>query len=328
MNQGYPWLRRRYGIGNLKVSQLRTIQLNMVVETGPSVMPIHLINPATNFAFSGKQKRNRDDRAKSEPMLTGPSESGMEFRDLLSDTAFLGRPRKKRDFQQPFDALRRVTEVFAAHPEDVLQELVDIAMTCCSADSAGISLEEPDPEGQSTFRWVAVAGSFSRYIGGRTPRFYSPCGTCLDSKRPHLYRVTKPYYDFLGVAAEPITDGILIPWETNEIRGTIWAVSHTSEEAFDRLDYELLKSLSGYAAIIIRQQQSNERARQAATAEASAHRANTLAHQINNPLQSLTNTMFLASQEGPDRERYMQVALSELSALSEQVRGLLALRYR
>jgi hypothetical protein len=260
-------------------------------------------------------------------MLNATSETGMELRDLLSDRAFLSRTGKKRDFQQPFDALRRVTEVFATHPEDVLQELVDVAMTCCVADSAGISLEEPDGEGKPTFRWVAIAGSFSPYLEGRTPRFFSPCGTCLDSRRPHLYRVTKPYYDFLGVSAKPITDGMLLPWEADEIRGTIWAVSHTSEEAFDRLDYELLKSLSDYVAVIIRQQRLDEKARQTAKAEASAERAHKMAHQINNPLQSLTNTMYLASQGGPDAESYMQLALAELTSLSERVRKLLALRY-
>lgn len=259
--------------------------------------------------------------------MRATSETGMEFRDLLSDHAFLSRTGKKRDFQQPFDALRRVTEVFAAHPEKVLQELVNVAMTCCGADSAGISLEEPDEEGKPTFRWVAIAGSFSPYVEGRTPRFFSPCGTCLDSGRPHLYRVTKPYYDFLGVTAKPITDGMLIPWEADEIRGTIWVVSHTSDEAFERPDYELLKSLSDYVAVVIRQQKLDENARQAARAEASEKRAHKMAHQINNPLQSLTNTMFLASQGGPDSENYMQLALSELNSLSERVRRLLALRY-
>jgi GAF domain-containing protein len=259
--------------------------------------------------------------------VNATSENGMELRDLLSDRAFLSRAGKKRDFQQPFDALRRVTEVFATRPEDVLQELVDVAMTCCGADSAGISLEEPDGEGKPTFRWVAIAGSFSPYLEGRTPRFFSPCGTCLDSGKPHLYRVTKPYYDFLGVTAEPIIDGMLIPWEADQMRGTIWAVSHTSEEAFERPDYELLKSLSDYVAIIIRQQELDEKARQAAKAEASANRAHKLAHQINNPLQSLTNTMFLASQKGPDADAYMQAALAELAALSQRVRRLLALQY-
>jgi hypothetical protein len=262
-----------------------------------------------------------------EGQLSTASDTGMEFRDLLSDEAFLSRSRKKRDFQQPFDALRRVTEVFATHPENVLQELVNIAMTCCGADSAGISLEEPDESGKRTFRWVAIAGTFSQYLEGRTPRFFSPCGTCLDSGRPHLYRVTKPYYDFLGVTAKPITDGMLIPWETEQIRGTIWAVSHSSEEVFDKQDYDLLKSLSDYVAVIIRQHNLDEKNRRSAKMEASAERAHKMAHQINNPLQSLTNTMFLASQGGPDTQTYVQTALKELSALSERVRRLLALPY-
>lgn len=260
-------------------------------------------------------------------MSNAAAETGMDFRDLLSDRAFLSRTGKTRDFQQPFDALRRVTEVFATNPEGVLQELVMIAMTCCGADSAGISLEEPDEQGNPTFRWVAVAGSFSRYINGRTPRHYSPCGSCLDSGRPHLYRLKNPYYDFLGVTAEPIIDGMLIPWETDSMRGTIWAVSHTSEEAFDRLDYELLKSLSDYVAIIIRQQKLDDKARQVAKAEASAERAHEMAHQINNPLQSLTNTMYLASQGGPETATYIKMCTEELAALSERVRKLLALKY-
>ncbi len=251
----------------------------------------------------------------------------MELRDLLSDRAFLSRTGKRRDLQQPLDALRRITQVFATHPEDVLQELVNVAMTCCGADSAGISLEEPDQSGKPTFRWVAVAGSFSQYTEARTPRFFSPCGTCLDSGRPHLYRVTKPYYDFLGIIAKPITDGMLIPWEADQMRGTIWAVSHTSALAFERADYELLKSLSDYVAVIIRQQRADEKARQAAKAEASLERAHKMAHQINNPLQSLTNTLFLASQGGPATQSYIQSALVELASLSDRVRRLLALRY-
>jgi hypothetical protein len=261
-------------------------------------------------------------------MLSMESETGMEMRDLLRDRSFLDRPGRKRDFQQPFDALRRVTEVFATHPENVLQELVNVAMTCCNADSAGISLEEPDEAGKPTFRWVAIAGSFSPYLEGRTPRFFSPCGTCLDAGRPHLYRVTQPYYDFLGVTAKPITDGILIPWEAGHIRGTIWAVSHSSKEAFERHDYELLKSLSDYVAIALRQQNMEKKAHEAVKTQASVERAHQMAHQINNPLQSLTNTLFLASQDGPNAQKYIQSAAAELAALSESVRKLLALKYR
>jgi hypothetical protein len=254
-------------------------------------------------------------------------ETGMELRDLLSDDQFLQRKPKKRDFQQPFDALRRVTQVFAVRPQAVMQELVNIAVSCCGADSAGISLEEPNEAGEPTFRWVAISGSFEKYLDGRTPRFFSPCGTCLDSGRPKLYRVTKPYYDFLGVTADPITDGILIPWEADNIRGTIWAVAHNSKTAFDLQDYELLKSLADFVAIILRQQALDEKARQVAKAEASVARAHKMAHQINNPLQSLTNTLFLARQGGPDAPAFIEKAYEELASLSERVRRLLALKY-
>lgn len=49
-----------------------------------------------------------------------------------------------------------------------MQELVDNAVTCCGADSAGVSLEEPNEAGEPTFRWVAVSGSFAQYLRGRT----------------------------------------------------------------------------------------------------------------------------------------------------------------
>jgi hypothetical protein len=209
-----------------------------------------------------------------------------------------------------------------------LQELVNAAVSCCGAESAGISLAEPNEAGEPTFRWIAIAGSFEPYLGGRTPRFFSPCGTCLDSGRAQLYRVTKPYYDFLGVTAEPISDGMLIPWVADDIRGTIWAVSHSSERAFEPQDYELLRSLADFVAIILRQQAVDIRVKVAGKAEASAARAHEMAHQINNPLQSLTNTLFLARQGGPDSQLYLEQAFTELTALSEHVRKLLALKYR
>lgn len=254
-------------------------------------------------------------------------DTGMEMRDLLDDPDFGTRTGKKRDFHQPFEALSRITQVFAENPAGVLQELVNVAVRCCGAESAGISQEEPNDAGEPTFRWIAIAGSFERYLGARTPRHYSPCGTCLDRRRAQLYRVTKPYYDFLGVMADPILDGMLIPWETETIRGTIWAVSHSSERAFEIQDYKLLRSLADFVGIILRQQAAEAQAKLRAKAEASAARAHRMAHQINNPLQSLTNTMFLARQGGPDTQKYIEQAFTELTALSDRVRKLLALKY-
>src|ERR1700727_2656539 len=124
-------------------------------------------------------------------MAPEPSErdSGVDLRDLLADGEFRDRPKQPRDSDRGMTAFRQFAEILTGNEESVLQELVNAAVNLCGADSAGVSLEEP---GNGTFRWVAVAGSFAPYLHGRTPRGFSPCGTCLDTERPQLYRVTQP----------------------------------------------------------------------------------------------------------------------------------------
>jgi signal transduction histidine kinase len=176
----------------------------------------------------------------------------MELHDLLSDREFLDRTDAPTRAEKRFEALQTLAHVFTDDPRVVLQKLVDIAVEFCGADSAGISLEEADEQGNPTFRWVAISGTFSQYLNGRTPRFFSPCGTCLSTGRPQHYRVTKPYYDFLGVVAEPITDGMLIPWRSDQNKGTVWAISHGSPQTFNAEDYKLLAALADFAGISVR----------------------------------------------------------------------------
>lgn len=248
------------------------------------------------------------------------SQSGMSFTDLLTDSNFRQRPAKARVENRESVALRRLSRTFAESPETVLQELVDTAVTLCGADSAGISLEEPE---NGTFRWIVVAGSFRPYLNGTTPRNYSPCGTCLDSGRPHVYQLNQPYYDFLGVVAEPILDGLLIPWSNEFLRGTLWAVSHKSSEVFTYQDYELLSSLSDFASIVLRHQHQQKLLNESERARGVAEMANRMAHRINNPLQSLTNTIFLARHGHSDVDNLLMQAEKDLKQLSDQVAKLL-----
>jgi signal transduction histidine kinase len=183
---------------------------------------------------------------------------GMELHDLLADRQFLGRSGDSNRAAKHFEALQLLTRVFAEDPQVVLQKLVDIAVEFCGADSSGISLEEPDEQGNLRFRWIVVSGSFAQYVNGTTQRFFSPCGTCLSTGRPLHYRLTKPFYDLLGVVAEPITDGILIPWKSDEKQGTIWAVSHGSPENFSPDDYKLLNTLADFAGISVRLAERDE----------------------------------------------------------------------
>lgn len=247
-------------------------------------------------------------------------DTGMHLRDLLGDRDFYRREKKKREPNRESVALRRLSRLFAEHPESVLQELVNTAVEFCGADSSGISLEEPE---RGTFRWIVIAGSFAPYLEGRTPRNYSPCGTCLDTGRPQLYRVTKPYYDHLGVVAEPIVDGMLIPWSNEFLRGTLWAVSHSSTETFSAEDYMLLSSLADFASIILRHQHQQKLLRESERTRAAAEMAHKLAHRINNPLQSLTNTIFLARYGKENIDEHLVQAEADLERLSQQVAKLL-----
>lgn len=189
-------------------------------------------------------------------MITSANEreGGFEVQDLLESRQFTQRASKKRPAEREQAGLNRLMKRFTENHEVILQELVEVTVDSCGADAAGISLEEPDGMGGLHFRWVAAAGSFATYLNGTTPRNYSPCGSCLDRGRPQLFRVMNPYYEFLGVTAEPILDGMLIPWEGPGLRGTIWAVSHKSDSAFDVSDYTTLKRLADLVSVALRHQ--------------------------------------------------------------------------
>ena len=249
----------------------------------------------------------------------------MQVVDLRGDSGFMSRPVRLRERAAEIGGIQRLAHVFAQRPERILQELVEVSMDICAADSAGITLEESVADGEFQFRWIATAGSYSGFLGAVLPRFYSPCGTCLDRGHPQLFRVPKAYLDMIGVEAPPVTDGILIPWEVDEMRGTLWVLAHRTFRQFDREDYLILESLSDFAAIAVRHEQRQERLIKLAKNAAAAAMANELAHQINNPLQGLMQTLFLAGQGGTNAEVFAHQALEDLTRLSQLVNKLLLL---
>jgi hypothetical protein len=252
-------------------------------------------------------------------------ETEMQVVNLHSDDEFLSRPVRSRETGVEVSAMRRLAHVFAQNPETILQELTEVSIDVCGAESAGITLEETTPRGDTQFRWIATAGMYGDFLGAVLPRFYSPCGTCLDRGQPQLFRVPKVYLDTIGVAAPPVTDGILIPWQVGSTRGTIWVLAHGPYQKFDAEDYRMIRSLSDFAAIAVRHRQQQDTAFKQATAASAAIMANQLAHQINNPLQGLTNAIFLAGQGGDGTEVYLRHANEDLARLSELVKKLLSL---
>ena len=259
-------------------------------------------------------------------VLSSP-ETGLEVIDLQVDAAFLSRPPQSRDAAAHIEAMQRLARAFVEAPDTILQELVNAAIDLCGADSAGISVEKEDRTDDSYYRWVATAGEYSAFLDAELPRYPSACGVCLATGRAQVFRVGQRFFDIMGIEAPLVTDGILLPWEVGETRGTVFVMAHGRTEAFGEQDFRTMTVLADFAAMGIRHQAQHKALVQQARATAAAAMANDLAHQINNPLQALTNLLYMAEvgEYGQGARQLGMEASQDLSRLSSLVRSLLDL---
>ena len=264
----------------------------------------------------------------SAPAMTW-TDTGLEVIDIYSDPKFAARRVHARDASMQMDGMQLIAHAFVENPETILQELVNAAVKLCGADSAGISIEKADRTDESFYHWVATAGSYSGFMNAVLPRYPSACGVCLERGRPQLFRVGKRFFDLMGIEAPLVTDGILLPWQMDETRGTIFIMAHGRDEAFDLGDCRMMEALADFAAMGVRQQNQQKQLVLQTKAAAAAAMANELAHKINNPLQSLTNILYLAStsESGQGSAAVGKQAMGHLEKLSALVRELLSLPF-
>jgi hypothetical protein len=260
----------------------------------------------------------------SEPALQS-TETGLEVIDLQGDASFASRRVHVRDSVAQMEGMQRIARAFVESPETILQELVKAAVDLCGADSAGISIEKADRTDEQFYEWVAVAGKYSGFLHAVLPRYPSACGICLDRGGPQAFRVGQRFFDVMGIDAPLVTDGILLPWQAEDTRGTIFVMAHGRDEAFDLNDCRLMRVLADFAATGVRQQRQQKLLIEQASATATAALANNLAHKINNPLQALTNLLYLAGEGhyGAEATALGHEAAGDLDKLSVLVRKLL-----
>lgn len=252
--------------------------------------------------------------------------SGLEVIDIASDQAFAARHLHERKIGAQISGLRRLAEAFIERPATLLQELVDIAIELTGADSAAISLVRDDGTEDQFYRWVASAGIYSGFANAMLPKYPSACGICLERGSPQRIRVLPKFFEILGVEAPPVTDGLLLPWHDGEAQGTIFVMAHERAEAFDSEDCRMMEALADFAALAVRQQRIQQIRSEHQASEAVIQMANGLAHQINNPLQGITNHLFLASQSQDPGERKLALAITpEFERLRDVAKQLLEL---
>ena len=100
-------------------------------------------------------------------------------------------------------------------------------------------------------------------------------------------------------------------------------MAHRNGTQFDREDLRLLESLRTFAQAAVWKDQVETERRERSAQAAAAEMANALAHQINNPLQALTNSMHMLSCD--DNPEVLRGAQAQVGRISELVRRILAL---
>ena len=253
-------------------------------------------------------------------------DTGLDVLDLDTHREFGSRRLHPRDIATQIEGLRRLTHSFMTSPDTILQELVNAAVDLCGADSAGISLETEEKSDKNFYHWVATAGQYNGFMNAVLPRYPSACGVCLERGKPQVFRVRQRFFDIMGIDAPLVTDGILLPWEVGETRGTIFIMAHGRTAAFDKDDGQMMRVLADFAAMAVRHQRQQHALLQQARAAAAGAMASELAHRINNPLQSLMNVAYLAAegQSGASAQTLGREISSDLRRLSAVVNESLA----
>jgi two-component sensor histidine kinase len=150
-------------------------------------------------------------------------------------------------------AMRRIADTLATDPSKTFQVCVDLTLELCHADTCGISLRERTDAGEDVFRWIAMAGQLKQHLHGTTPRFFSPCGICVDTSTPLLMRRPELVYKYLDVGP-PFHDVLLIPLteKGSQIEGTIWIVAHNPKHKFDGEDARVMQRIAVFTASALR----------------------------------------------------------------------------
>ncbi len=246
--------------------------------------------------------------------------------DVLISERLVLRPARAARLDEENNALRRLMQQFFDDSDELLNEVVKIACGLCGRESAGVTLEETLSDGTVILRWIAVTGKVHGLEGHTMPRVQSICGVTLDSKVPQLFYRPRRVFTYIDEGWD-IEEALLVPWRVSDkTTGALWVMTHTEGKKFDREDLRLLQSLAAFAgAAILKTQMEEIRCTQERISSA-AKVANYLAHQINNPLQALTNSLHLVEANGTSE--HLENAILKLQRISSLVQEILQLDAR
>ncbi len=169
--------------------------------------------------------------------------------DILVTPALHERAARVSDPAAELALTRTFGRLLGSGAAPIYRTMCREALQRCHAQSAGLSMFEPDPLDELT--WVAVEGALAGFEGGRFPRRYSMCGVCLEMRSPQLFVNPHTYYSWLQATAHTVMEALVVPLMNREQRlvGTLWVMDHDKVKPFDQGDADTLVRLASYAAI-------------------------------------------------------------------------------
>ena len=169
-----------------------------------------------------------------------------ELQSVHSADELVRRPSRAPDFEAESRALIDLAREMATSPDKILQKLTETALRLCGAQSAGISILEPDGK---RFYWPAIAGRWAEHLGGGTPRNFGPCGTVLDRNAALLFSHPERDFDYLAPVTPPAEEALLMPFFVHGKAVEQFGSSPTmTGVGFESEDLRLMSDLSAFAA--------------------------------------------------------------------------------
>ncbi|MDC3954011.1 GAF domain-containing protein [Polyangium jinanense] len=157
------------------------------------------------------------------------------------------RTSRQPDHAAENRALVALAETLTGAPEAILPKLVELALSLCQADTAGVSVIERDGN-EEVFRWRALAGADAGSLGAVMHRWNSPCGVVVARNAPLLFRDPAQMFPREGVPDMGIVEALTVPFHDGDKPvGTVWVFTRNETRKFDREDARILTSLSRFA---------------------------------------------------------------------------------
>ncbi|HEX8223451.1 MAG TPA: histidine kinase dimerization/phosphoacceptor domain -containing protein [Allosphingosinicella sp.] len=174
---------------------------------------------------------------------------------VLATPELYRRSARAADLETELEAYRELSSLMSPEPGLAIQRFLELAIELCpAAGSAGLSELGVGEDGGEIFTWTALAGEFLPYVGGTTPRDFSPCGLCLDHHHTILVERPARAFGYFADAEPQIVEGLIVPLYDTGKRpiGTLWVASHDPGGRFDATDARVMEQLAVQLVLAIK----------------------------------------------------------------------------